>query len=408
MEETSLMAKVAIIGQGYVGLTIAAFASKANQVVGFDNNQKVVDQLNQGISHIEGVDSAALKSAIAAGNYRASTSGSDVSGAEIVVIAVPTPLNAERKPDLAFIESACKTIAENIAQPVLVINESTSFPGTIRNFIKPLIEKISANKIEHLYAISPERVDPGRVDWDQKNTPRLFAGLTPQASKRTRDFYSTFCDNLVEVSSPEVAEAAKLFENTFRQVNIALVNEFAQIAHALGISVHETLEAANTKPYGFMKFNPSAGVGGHCIPVDPSYLAHVAEGLGVPATFIERANEVNLEMPKYVVSRVAADNGGSLKGKNVQVIGVAYKPNVADTRETPAELVIEELKRQGAKVTWHDAVVGSWHGEESATLGGSAIAIVVTLHDAVDKKAVLASAPYVFDTTGKLTGAKGL
>ena len=408
MEETSLMAKVAIIGQGYVGLTIAAFASKANQVVGFDNNQRVVHQLNQGISHIEGVDNGALKSAIAAGNYRASTNGSDVSDAEIVVIAVPTPLDAARKPDLAFIESACKTIAENISQPALVINESTSFPGTIRNFIKPLIEKLSANKIEHLYAISPERVDPGRVDWDQKNTPRLFAGLTPEASKKTRDFYSTFCDNLVEVSSPEVAEAAKLFENTFRQVNIALVNEFAQIAHALGISVHETLEAASTKPYGFMKFNPSAGVGGHCIPVDPSYLAHVAEGLGVPATFIERANEVNLEMPKYVVSRVAADNGGSLKGKNVQVIGVAYKPNVADTRETPAELVIAELKRQGAKVTWHDAFVGSWHGEESSALGGSDIAIVVTLHDAVDKKAVLASAPYVFDTTGKLTGAKGL
>ena len=408
MEETSLMAKVAIIGQGYVGLTIAAFASKANHVVGFDNNQKVVDQLNQGISHIEGVDSAALKTAISEGSYLATTNGAEIANADIVVIAVPTPLNADRKPDLAFIESACKTIAENITHPVLVINESTSFPGTIRNFIKPLIEKLSANKIEHLYAISPERVDPGRVDWDQKNTPRLYAGLTPEASKKTRDFYSTFCDNLVEVSSPEVAEAAKLFENTFRQVNIALVNEFAQIAHALGISVHETLEAANTKPYGFMKFNPSAGVGGHCIPVDPSYLAHVAEGLGVPATFIERANEVNLEMPKYVVSRVAADNGGSLKGKNVQVIGVAYKPNVADTRETPAELVIEELKRQGAKITWHDAVVGSWHGEESTTLGGSEIVIVVTLHDAVDKKAVLASAPYVFDTTGKLPGVKGL
>ena len=408
MEATSLMAKVAIIGQGYVGLTITAFASKANQVVGFDNNQKVVDQLNQGISHIEGVDSAALKAAISAGSYVATTDGTNIANADIVVIAVPTPLDKDRKPDLAFIESACKTIAENIKHQVLVINESTSFPGTIRNFIKPLIEKLSVNKIQHLYAISPERVDPGRVDWDQKNTPRLYAGLTPEASKKTRDFYSTFCDNLVEVSSPEVAEAAKLFENTFRQVNIALVNEFAQIAHALGISVHETLEAANTKPYGFMKFNPSAGVGGHCIPVDPSYLAHVAEGLGVPATFIERANEVNLEMPKYVVSRVAADNGGSLKGKTVQVVGVAYKPNVADTRETPAELVIEELKRQGAKVTWHDVVVGSWHGEESSALGGSEIAIVVTLHDAVDKKAVLASAPYVFDTTGKLTGAKGL
>jgi UDP-N-acetyl-D-glucosamine dehydrogenase len=400
--------KVAIIGQGYVGLTIAAFASKTNQVIGFDNSQRVVDRLNQGISHIEGVESSSIKAAFDSGNYRASTNGSDIADAEVVVIAVPTPLNKERKPDLTYIESACKTIAENISQPALVINESTSFPGTIRNFIKPLIENLSAKKIEHLYAISPERVDPGRTDWDQKNTPRLYAGLTPEASKRTREFYSSFCDNLIEVSSLEVAEAAKLFENTFRQVNIALVNEFAQISHALGISVYETLAAADTKPYGFMKFNPSAGVGGHCIPVDPSYLAHVAEGLGVPATFIQRANEVNLEMPKYIVARVAADNGGTLSGKSVQVIGVAYKPNVADTRETPAELVIDELKRQGAKVSWHDPVVGTWRGESSTPLGGSDIAIVVTLHDTLDKKALLASAPYVFDTTGKLAGAKGL
>ena len=400
--------KIAIIGQGYVGLTIAAFASKTNQLIGFDNSQKVVDQLNQGISHIEGVESSAIKSAIETGNYRATTIGSDIADAEVVVIAVPTPLNKERKPDLSYIESACRTIAENIKKPVLVINESTSFPGTIRNYIKPLIESLSAEKIEHLYSISPERVDPGRTDWDQKNTPRLYAGLSQEASKRTREFYSTFCDNLIEVSSPEVAEAAKLFENTFRQVNIALVNEFAQISYALGISVYETLAAADTKPYGFMKFNPSAGVGGHCIPVDPSYLAHVAEGLGVPATFIQRANEVNLEMPKYIVARVANDNGGTLSGKSVQVIGVAYKPNVADTRETPAELVIEELRRQGAKVSWHDLVVGKWHGEESRALGGSEIAIVVTLHDTLDRQAVLASAPYVFDTTGKLAGSRGL
>ena len=262
------MAKVAIIGQGYVGLTIAAFASKANQVVGFDNSQKVVAALNQGISHIEGVKSADIKEAVAAGNYRATVNGADIADADIVVIAVPTPLDKDRKPDLTFIEAACRTIAENISHSVLVINESTSYPGTIRGFIKPLIEKLSKGKVEHLYAISPERVDPGRVDWDQKNTPRLYAGLTPEASKQTRNFYSSFCDELVEVSSPEVAEAAKLFENTFRQVNIALVNEFAQIAHALGISVYETLDAADTKPYGFMKFNPSAGVGGHCIPVD--------------------------------------------------------------------------------------------------------------------------------------------
>ena len=402
------MQKVSIIGQGYVGLTISAFASRHFKVVGFDNNSKIVTHLNNGISHIEGVDSALIASAVKSGNYLATSNPADIAGSDVVVIAVPTPLTTDRKPDLAYIESACKTIAENLTEPALIINESTSFPGTIRDFIKPLIEKISSDKIQHEYAISPERVDPGRTDWDQKNTPRLYAGLTPTASQKTREFYSTFCDNLVEVSSPEVAEAAKLFENTFRQVNIALVNEFSQIANALGISVHETLEAANTKPYGFMKFNPSAGVGGHCIPVDPSYLAYMAAEKGVPATFIERANEVNLEMPKYIVSRVKSDNGGSLKGKSVQVIGVAYKPNVADVRETPAELVIAELVAQGAIVSWHDPVVKSWHGVDSTDLGGCDIAIVVTLHDVMDASKVATSAPYVFDTTGKLSGVKGL
>jgi len=400
--------KIAIIGQGYVGLTISAFASTHFKVLGFDSNAKIVDQLNSGISHIEGVDSSLIAKALASGSYRASSSGSDIAGSDVVVIAVPTPLTKDRKPDLAYIEAACKTIAENLTGSALIINESTSFPGTIRNFIKPLIEKLSVQQFDHMYAISPERVDPGRTDWDQKNTPRLFAGLTTEASNKTREFYSTFCDNLVEVSSPEVAEAAKLFENTFRQVNIALVNEFAQISNALGISVHETLDAANTKPYGFMKFNPSAGVGGHCIPVDPSYLAYMATEKGVPATFIERANEVNLEMPKYIVSRVKSDNGGSLKGKRVQVVGVAYKPNVADVRETPAELVINELISEGATVSWHDPLVKDWHNQQSTALGGYDIAIVVTLHDISDKRAIIASAPYVFDTTGKLTGVKGL
>jgi UDP-N-acetyl-D-glucosamine dehydrogenase len=394
--------KVSIIGQGYVGLTISVFAAEHHTVVGFDMNQGVVDALNSGRSHIEGVASSDLAKWIAAGKYQATTNAAEIAGSDVVVIAVPTPLTKDRKPDLAFVEAACKTIGENLKTPALIINESTSFPGTVRNLIKPEIEKHLGGSVEHLYAVSPERVDPGRVDWDQKNTPRLYAGLTPAASKGVREFYSTFCDNLVEVSSPEVAEAAKLFENTFRQVNIALVNEFAQIAHALGISVYETLDAAATKPYGFMKFMPSAGVGGHCIPVDPSYLADTAARVGVPATFIERANEVNLEMAAYVVGRVAADNGGSLSGKKVQVVGVSYKPNVADTRETPAELVIVELKKAGAVVTWHDPVVQSWRGGQSSDLGGSEIAIVVTMHDVVSSESVLASAPYVFDTTGKI------
>jgi UDP-N-acetyl-D-glucosamine dehydrogenase len=400
--------KVSIIGQGYVGLTISVFAAEHHIVVGFDKNHGIVDALNAGKSHIEGVESSDLARLIAEGKYQATTDAADIAGSDVVVIAVPTPLTKDRKPDLAFVEAACKTIGENLKTQALIINESTSFPGTVRNLIKPLIEKHSGGILEHMYAVSPERVDPGRSDWNQKNTPRLYAGLTPEASAAVREFYSTFCDNLVEVSSPEVAESAKLFENTFRQVNIALVNEFAQIAHALGISVYETLDAAATKPYGFMKFMPSAGVGGHCIPVDPSYLADTAARLGVPATFIERANEVNLEMAKYVIDRVRSDNGGSLKGKTVQVVGVAYKSNVADVRETPAEPVIEELKAAGAIVTWSDDLVSTWMGEKSTALGGADIALVVTLHAVTDPAAVLKSAPYVFDTTGKVGSSHSL
>jgi UDP-N-acetyl-D-glucosamine dehydrogenase len=397
--------KVSIIGQGYVGLTISAFAGASYTVVGFDKNQVIVDQLNNGISHIEGVESSVIAGLISQGNYKATTLGSDIKGSEIVVIAVPTPLDNQRQPDLSYIDAACKVIGENLDSPALIINESTSYPGTIRNYIKPSIEKYSKVSVLHEYAISPERVDPGRSDYNQKNTARLFAGLTPESTKRTRDFYSTFCDSLIEVSSPEVAEAAKLFENSFRQVNIALVNELAQISHALGIDVRETLDAAGTKPYGFMKFTPSAGVGGHCIPVDPSYLAYVAEKAGVSATFIQRANEVNLAMPKYIAARVAKDNGGSLKGKKVLVIGVAYKPNVADTRETPSELLIDALEQLGAEVTWNDPVVKSWRGKESAPLSGVDIAVVATKHDLVSAAEILNSAPYVFDTTGKVKGA---
>ena len=399
------MTKVCVIGQGYVGLTISVFAAEHFNVVGFDLNQSLVESLNSGYSHIEGIPSNKLEKLIQSGRYLATTDPKDIEDSEIVVIAVPTPLDAARKPDLSFIDAACKVIAENINRPVLIVNESTSFPGTIRNFIKPVIEKYSKQKFDHMYAISPERVDPGREDFNQKNTPRLYAGLTPEATARTRDFYSTFCDNLVEVSSPEVAEAAKLFENTFRQVNIALVNELAQISHALGIDVRETLDAAGTKPYGFMKFAPSAGVGGHCIPVDPSYLADVAQKVGVEATFIKRANEVNLDMPKYIAGRIEKDNDGSLKGKKVLVVGVAYKPNVADTRETPAELLIGALKDLGAVVSWNDSVVGTWHGSASSPLADADIAVVVTKHDAVAAEDILKSAPYVFDTTGKVKGA---
>ena len=395
--------RVAIIGQGYVGLTIAVSAAGAgHDVVGFDVNESLVAQLNLGKSHIEGISHSDLAANLKAGRYSASSDPTTLDGCEVVVIAVPTPLDQARNPDLSFLHAAVDLIAENVKSPALVINESTSYPGTLRTEIAARI-----TSVQHLYASSPERVDPGNTQWNTKNTPRLIGGLTPAALEKSRAFYSSFCDTIIDVSSPEVAEAAKIFENTFRQVNIALVNEFAQIANALEISGREVLDAAATKPYGFMEFNPGPGVGGHCIPVDPSYLAHVANEVGVPATFIKRANEVNLAMPAYVVKRVIAGAGGSIKGKSVVVVGVSYKSNVADTRETPAAAVIDLLREQGAEVTWHDDVVGTWRGETSVPINGASVAVLVTRHDGLDLSAVRRCG-YVFDCTGTIAGADGI
>jgi UDP-N-acetyl-D-glucosamine dehydrogenase len=395
--------RVSIIGQGYVGLTIAVGAAGAGHtVVGFDINESLVVQLNAGKSHIEGITDADLSSFIAAGLYEASAEPSILDGSDVIVIAVPTPLDDQRNPDLSYVHNAAGLIQNNVKSPTLIVNESTSYPGTLRKEIASRI-----NGVEHLYASSPERVDPGNTVWGTKNTPRLIGGLTPAAVVKAKEFYGSFCDSLVEVPSPEVAEAAKIFENTFRQVNIALVNEFVQIADALGISGREVIDAAATKPYGFMPFNPGPGVGGHCIPVDPSYLAHVANQVGVPATFIQRANEVNLAMPAYVVKRVIADSGGSIKGKKVVVVGVSYKSNVADTRETPAAAVIDLLREQGATVTWHDDLVGTWRGESSSPIAGADIAVVVTKHDGVNLAAINACW-YVFDCTGTIAGVDGI
>ena len=380
--------KIAIIGQGYVGRSIAeASVGAGYSVVGFDTDSDVI---------------SALK---ISADFKGTTDASSIGDAEVIVIAVPTPLDSARKPDLSAVHAACKTIIENVENQVLVINESTSYPGTLRNEIAAVIE--GASGLGHMYAASPERVDPGNAKWSQKNTPRLLAGLTPEATVLASKFYASFCDEIIEVSTPEVAEAAKLFENTFRQVNIALVNEFAQISDALDIPTREVLEAAASKPFGFMSFQPGPGVGGHCIPVDPSYLAYVAENVGVPAEFIKRANQVNLGMPAYVVSRVVKDVG-SLKGKNVVVIGVSYKANVSDTREAPAALVIDELKKQGPEVSWHDPIVGTWNGQSSSELKGFDVAIVVTKHDVVSESNIKASASYVFDCTGSIKGVAGI
>jgi UDP-N-acetyl-D-glucosamine dehydrogenase len=395
--------RVAIIGQGYVGLTIAVGAAGAgHSVIGFDVNENLIAELNSGSSHIEGVSDKELTSFIASRAYKASTEPAVINGCEVIVIAVPTPLDDARNPDLSYVHAAADLIAKNVKSPALIINESTSYPGTLRNEIASRI-----TVVEHMYASSPERVDPGNAQWGTKNTPRLIGGLTPAAVAKARHFYETFCDTIIEVSSPEVAEAAKIFENTFRQVNIALVNEFAQISDALGISSREVIEAAATKPYGFMAFNPGPGVGGHCIPVDPSYLAHVANQVGVPATFIKRANEVNLAMPAYVVKRVIAGSGGSIEGRKIVVVGVSYKSNVADTRETPAAAVIDLLREQGATVTWHDDLVATWRGESSSPITGADIAVVVTKHDGVDVAAINACG-YVFDCTGQIAGVDGI
>ena len=395
--------RVAIIGQGYVGLTIAVGAAGAGHtVIGFDVNEGLVDQLNAGRSHIEGISDALLSGFLSSDRYTASCDVAKLEGSDVIVIAVPTPLDKDRNPDLSYVYAAVDLINQYVKSPALIVNESTSYPGTLRKEIAARI-----NGVGHLYASSPERVDPGNTQWGTRNTPRLIGGLTPAAVVRAKEFYSTFCDNIIEVSSPEVAEAAKIFENTFRQVNIALVNEFAQISDALGISTREVIQAASSKPYGFMPFTPGAGVGGHCIPVDPSYLAYVADQVGIPATFIKRANEVNLGMPAYVVKRIVAGAGGSIAGKSVIVVGVSYKPNVADVRETPAAAVIDLLREQGAAVVWHDDLVGKWRGEESAPLKGHEIAVVVTKHDLISIDAVKASG-YVFDCTGTVPGADGI
>jgi len=394
--------RVVVVGQGYVGLTIAVdAAANGCTVIGFDLNSELVANLNAGKSHIEGISNSHLSQFIANQSYTATSDPSLLDGSEVIVIAVPTPLDGDRNPDLSYVHSAADLIAHHVKSSALIVNESTSYPGTLR---KEIAARITG--VEHLYASSPERVDPGNTQWGTKNTPRLIGGLTPAAVAKAKEFYGSFCDEIIEVSSPEVAEAAKIFENTFRQVNIALVNEFAQIADALGISGREVISAAATKPYGFMEFKPGAGVGGHCIPVDPSYLAHVANEVGVPATFIKRANEVNLAMPAYVVQRVIAGSGGSIAGKSVVVVGVSYKANVADTRETPAAAVIDLLRENGATVTWHDDLVGSWRGEATAPLKGD-VAVLVTRHDGLDL-AALQACGYVFDCTGTIAGVEGV
>jgi len=403
--------KVVIVGQGYVGLPLAmSICAAGHEVIGFDLNSIIVSDLNSGISHIEDIDSTVLSGCISSGKYRASSTPSDFAQSEIAIIAVPTPLDTNRLPDVSYVESASKILGENLATSALIINESTSYPGTLRNIIVPSVEKHSPASVNHSFAISPERVDPGNRNWKIKNTPRLYAGLTPDAAKKAAQFYSTFCDTIMELSTPETAEAAKLFENTFRQVNIALVNEFSLICQKLGINVHEVLKGAATKPYGFMKFSPGIGVGGHCIPVDPIYLAHAAEKVGVTPSFINLANKVNLGMPNYIAERIGDLLGGNLLEKKILVCGIAYKANISDVRETPSAALIEILRNNGAEVSWHDPLVQRWLGEESHAPKKKEfdLTFVAIVHSDMDLDSINMSSEIVFDATGIFTQAAQL
>lgn len=378
--------KVAIIGQGYVGQTIAYNAAlNGHHVIGLDTDNQLIKDLNKAITLIPGIDSLKLEGLIKSKYYLPTTNPRPLSDCEVIVIAVPTPLDSNSQPDLKYLHSAVEVISNNICPDggVLIVNESTSYPGTLRNIVMPLITKKSKHKI--FFASSPERVDPGNSNWNMKNTPRLVSGIDNESTEKAFEFYSSFCDVIYRVSSPEVAEAGKIFENTFRQVNIALANEFSEVAHKIGFSATEAIAAASTKPFGFMPFFPSIGVGGHCIPIDPTYLSHIADLYGVKTEFINLANKVNLEMAFKVIQRIETFLEDTVQGKKIQVAGITYKPNVADLREAPALKLIKLLKKQGAIVSWHDPIINKYGNLKSEPLSDEIdLGLIVTPHDIID------------------------
>jgi UDP-N-acetyl-D-glucosamine dehydrogenase len=392
--------KVSIIGQGYVGLPLAISCAQAGfDVTGIDLNVEKVSQLNKCKSIVEDISDSELKVVSESGKYRATSDYIIDPLTEIICICVPTPLGSNHQPDLDILKAATKDVGKSLKAGMLVIIESTIQPGTTRDVVVPILEKESGlNRDQFLVAYSPERIDPMNKKFTIKNTPKLVAGLTLEAAVKAKDFYSKFIDQVDVCDSLEVAETAKLLENSFRLVNISFINELAMFCQKIGIDVNDVIKAASTKPYGFMPFYPSVGVGGHCIPVDPLYLAEAARAVGAPSRFIELADEINLGMPTYFVGR-ASEMLGGLKNKKVLVIGVSYKPNVADVRETPVETLISGLKKSGAVVSWHDDLVKSWNGESSVALGsGFDLAILATPHDYLDLR-LLGNVP-VLNTRG--------
>lgn len=377
---------VAVIGLGYVGLPLAICAAKSGyRVIGIDSDIDKIAKLNAGISPVEDVKNIELLDVIRMGMFKAQNDYNAIKDATIILICVPTPLKGSREPDLSSLENAAKLIGKNVSRDVLIILESTVAPGTTRNFLNTIIQSSSGLANEDFsIAFSPERIDPQNKEWNLKNTPKIVAGLTQQARTLAIEFYSKFVDKIIECDSLEVAETAKLLENSFRLVNISFINEISIFCQKLGIDVSDVIKAASTKPYGFMPFYPSIGVGGHCIPVDPLYLANKAREIGSPTKLIDLAAQINQEMPGYFVSR-AEEKIYRLMGKKVLVIGVSYKPNVADVRETPVEALILELKNKGAEVFWHDDLVKEWNGENSVAISNEYdLAILATPHAYLD------------------------
>jgi UDP-N-acetyl-D-glucosamine dehydrogenase len=376
--------EISVLGQGYVGFPLSIeLALKNHTVIGFDNNESKVLNLQNGITDIPGVNSNDLRELVNRNKYIPTLDPTLLSDSDIIILAVPTPLDEFGNPDTSFLEIAAKTAANYAKDKSLIINESTSYPGTLRNLIKPIFDKHSKNTF--LFASAPERVDPANLNWDLKNTPRVIAGLSDEATDKAVSVYSIFCNQIHRASSPEVAEASKIFENTFRMVNIALVNEFALIADKIGFSTQEAISAASTKPFGFMPFYPSIGVGGHCIPVDPKYLSYLSKSVGANSDLIDLAHKINSEMPKNTAQKIKVEIGGDLSNKRIQVAGIAYKPNVPDVRESPALQLIKELKNLGASVSWHDPVVIELNGEKSSILDtGIDLGLILTPHTTLD------------------------
>ena len=402
---------LAIIGQGYVGLPLAMAASDAGwKVIGVDTLNSKVDQINSGSSPVEDITDSQLQDALAKGTYRATSDFSAVKDAAVVTICVPTPLNENREPDVSILRKAALSLAPHLEDKTLVVSESTSYPGTLREIIIPIVNTNKSSDAKIIYfASAPERVNPGDSVWHQKNTPRLVGGINDESLEKALNFYESICDATVSVSTPEIAEAAKLLENTFRLVNIALVNEFAQICDTFKLNVHEVIEAAATKPYGFMQFRPGVGVGGHCIPVDPLYLTWWAKQKNLTASIVEISDTINQQMPSFVAKRVMELIEPISRKPKVLILGVAYKPGVADVRETPASELRRKLIELGAEVAWHDPLVEYWEKTKRVSNDSDCdIAIVVTMQHGIEIDSLLRKGCKVLDCTNTFRGKQGV